>query len=100
MELDPRRVASVPILSGRTEAASHERPDEHRWDVDFSSSDVRRWSQLNATEKAMAVRLLVVHVGSEEHVVVLNVHHIATDGWSNPRVLRDVSVALRGGFTP
>jgi len=28
------------------------------------------------------MRLSVVHVGKEEHIVVLMLHHIATDGWS------------------
>ena len=28
------------------------------------------------------VRLWMVHMALDEHVMVLNVHHIATDGWS------------------
>ena len=49
-----------------------------------------------------SVRLLVVHVGTadEDHMMVLNVHHIATDGWSTEHLLGDVVSAynaLAGG---
>ena len=40
-----------------------------------------------------SVRLLVVHVGSNDHVVVLNVHHMATDGWSTSLLTEDVVLA-------
>jgi amino acid adenylation domain-containing protein len=29
-----------------------------------------------------SVRLLVVHEGADHHIIVINMHHIATDGWS------------------
>ena len=49
-----------------------------------------------------SVRVLVVHLGSggEEHIMVLNVHHIATDGWSTEYLMGDVVSAynaLAGG---
>ena len=39
-----------------------------------------------------SVRLLVVHVGDvgEDHIMVLNVHHIATDGWSTEYLMGDM----------
>ena len=39
------------------------------------------------------MRLLVVHVGVDEHIVVLNAHHIATDGWSWPLLTTDIVAA-------
>jgi NRPS condensation-like uncharacterized protein len=36
----------------------------------------------------------VIHVGGgREHVVVLNVHHIAIDAWSNRLLFRDIGTA-------
>ena len=40
-----------------------------------------------------SVRLVVVHVGDDEHIVMLMVHHIATDGWSDQWVLGDIAKA-------
>ena len=40
-----------------------------------------------------SVRLLVVHIGLDEHIVVLNVHHMATDGWSTAILTTDVVLA-------
>lgn len=37
-----------------------------------------------------SVRLVVVHVGAEEHIVIINMHHIATDWWSTPYWLGDM----------
>lgn len=41
----------------------------------------------------MSMRLLVVHVGIDEHIVVLNIHHIATDAWSFPLLTTDMVTA-------
>ena len=43
-----------------------------------------------------SLRLLVVHVGTsqaDEHAMVLNVHHIATDGWSATLLTEDIVTA-------
>jgi len=62
-------------------------------------SEVEAMQEVNTeTGRAMglevsSVRLAVVHVGSEEHVVVLTVHHIATDGWSTAYLMGDVEAA-------
>ncbi|MFJ7416670.1 amino acid adenylation domain-containing protein [Streptomyces sp. NPDC098077] len=49
----------------------------------------------------LPVRAVLMRMGPEEHVLVLTIHHIATDGWSNRPLLRDIGAAydarLRGG---
>ena len=39
------------------------------------------------------VRLLLAHVGADEHIVALNVHHMATDGWSTSLLTDDIVLA-------
>ena len=36
------------------------------------------------------LRALLLHIGPDEHVLVTTTHHIAADGWSMGRVLRDL----------
>ena len=37
------------------------------------------------------LRTLLVRLGAEEHILLLNLHHIATDGWSTAVLLRDLA---------
>jgi amino acid adenylation domain-containing protein len=37
------------------------------------------------------LRPLLVRLGAETHVLLINTHHIATDGWSNAVLLRDLA---------
>ena len=47
------------------------------------------------------LRALLVRLGAEEHILLLNLHHIATDGWSTAVILRDLaaSYAMALGHT-
>ena len=47
-----------------------------------------------AVEVPVRARLLVLAPG--EHVLVLVLHHIATDGWSAGVLARDLAVGVRG----
>ncbi|MCZ1007002.1 condensation domain-containing protein [Streptomyces lydicus] len=41
----------------------------------------------------LPLRAVLFAVGAEEHVLLLLVHHIATDGWSMPLLVRDLTAA-------
>ena len=48
------------------------------------------------------VRLALLHLGADDHVLLFNVHHIAFDGWSTGVLLRELRVlyAARRAGTP
>ncbi|MFD9700029.1 amino acid adenylation domain-containing protein [Lentzea sp. NPDC059081] len=49
------------------------------------------------------LRVHVLRLGAQDHVVLLALHHIATDGWSTGVLLRDLAEAYRarvGGTAP
>ncbi|MGW6122779.1 non-ribosomal peptide synthase/polyketide synthase [Nocardia sp. NPDC055165] len=46
-----------------------------------------------AVDSEPPVRLHLLHTGTDEHVLVLVLHHIAADGWSVAPLTRDVMVA-------
>ena len=37
------------------------------------------------------LRALLVHLSEDEHILLLNTHHIATDGWSGAVLMRDLT---------
>ncbi|MFD1049639.1 condensation domain-containing protein, partial [Kibdelosporangium lantanae] len=44
-----------------------------------------------ATE--LPIKVTLFQVSTTEHVLLLNIHHIATDGWSNAPLARDLGIA-------
>nr|WP_062333252.1 non-ribosomal peptide synthetase [Herbidospora sakaeratensis] len=51
-------------------------------------------------ERGPVFRARLVRVAAEEHVLVLTVHHIATDGWSSGIVAADLAAAYAGADLP
>jgi amino acid adenylation domain-containing protein len=49
-------------------------------------------------ERDPPLRLVLLHLGSEEHVLLLTLHHIAADGWSMDVLFRELS-ALYAAFS-
>jgi amino acid adenylation domain-containing protein len=47
--------------------------------------------------RAPLLRALLLRLGSEEHLLVLNLHHIVTDGWSLGILLRELSALYAAG---
>ncbi|HEX2081288.1 MAG TPA: amino acid adenylation domain-containing protein, partial [Longimicrobium sp.] len=49
-------------------------------------------------ERGPLARVRLYRIGDGEHVLLINLHHIVTDGWSSGVLLRELS-ALYGAFT-
>ncbi|MEU5693390.1 amino acid adenylation domain-containing protein [Actinosynnema sp. NPDC020468] len=62
------------------------------WTADALAEAVARPFDLAAD---LPLRTHVFRVGPQEHVLLLALHHIATDGWSTGVLLRDLATAYR-----
>ncbi len=78
------RDAEIPL------PVSDLRGDEVRQRID---DEFRRGFDLEA---GPPIRAALLRIGETEHILLLTVHHIASDGWSNAVILEDLSKAYRG----
>jgi len=81
----------VPI----TEVDLRKRPKERRGDevTKLVTDDVRRSFDLT---NGPLIRVMVIHVSDEEHVVVLTTHHIISDQWSYGVIGRELVQCYNG----
>ena len=59
----------------------------------LASEEVLRLFDLN---RGPLLRCTLVRLGDEEHILVLVMHHIASDGWSMGVLFKELAAALRG----
>jgi amino acid adenylation domain-containing protein/FkbH-like protein/non-ribosomal peptide synthase protein (TIGR01720 family) len=64
--------------------------------LEFAKEEARRPFDLTADA---LLRCLVISFGPEDHLLVLNVHHIVSDGWSMSILLRDLADAYAAAST-
>ncbi|WP_112242523.1 non-ribosomal peptide synthetase/MFS transporter [Kribbella monticola] len=83
-------------------------------DIPLPVSDLRGWTDEAIRERiddefrhgfdlaaGPPLRAALLRTGEAEHLLLLTVHHIASDGWSNAVLLEDLSAAYRGdSFDP
>jgi amino acid adenylation domain-containing protein/non-ribosomal peptide synthase protein (TIGR01720 family) len=67
------------------------------------AGELRRWTLAEARrpfdlERGPVLRTVLFRLGSDEHVLLLVLHHIAADGWSADLFLRELG-ALYGAFS-
>ncbi|ARU62956.1 hypothetical protein CBW65_19690 [Tumebacillus avium] len=82
----------------------------HRIDLQVLPSEAReaeltRLAQEEALhsfdlEKGPLLRTVLVQTGAEEHVLLLNLHHIISDGWSIGVLIREISALYAGEELP
>ncbi|RYZ35944.1 MAG: amino acid adenylation domain-containing protein, partial [Myxococcaceae bacterium] len=91
--------ATVPFesvdLTGITETTEREADAKRR-----GLAESRRPFNL---EQGPVIRALLMKLGAEEHVLVVHVHHIVSDGWSLGVLVREMTAlyeAFRQGRTP
>ncbi|RYZ36054.1 MAG: amino acid adenylation domain-containing protein, partial [Myxococcaceae bacterium] len=91
--------ATVPFesvdLTGITDTAERQAEAERR-----GLAESRRPFNL---EQGPVIRALLMKLGAEDHVLVVHVHHIVSDGWSLGVLVREVTAlyeAFRHGQTP
>ncbi|MEU0094128.1 amino acid adenylation domain-containing protein [Kribbella sp. NPDC006257] len=92
---------AYPSIDGTPEAVVLERPEIPLQVTDLRDGDVkgrideefRHGFDLAA---GPPLRAALLRTGETEHILLLTVHHIASDGWSNAVLLEDLSKAYRG----
>ena len=65
----------IPVIEGQTEVGTYIR--EH-FEARFNLSE------------GPLIKVAVLKIGSEDHLVLINMHHIISDGWSMQVLLRDL----------
>ncbi len=64
---------------------------DREWDEDRLSSMIHDYtSEYFDLEAGILIRLRLVELSAEEHVLVLGMHHIISDGWSMELLIRDL----------
>ena len=79
------KISETPEISLRRFAAASEAEA-----FEFANEDARRPFDLTV---GPLLRCLAISLGPEEHLLVLNVHHTVSDGWSMAILLRDLADA-------
>ncbi|WP_050577288.1 non-ribosomal peptide synthetase [Pseudomonas cremoricolorata] len=51
-------------------------------------------------EQAPLIRASLIALAPQRHVLLLNMHHIVSDAWSNPILMRDLAAAYQGQALP
>jgi non-ribosomal peptide synthetase component F/acyl carrier protein len=74
----------LPVLDLRAMAAAEREGEIQR----LSEEEARRVFNLS---KDLMIRTLLLRVSEEEHVLLLTVHHIASDGWSMEILFREIA---------
>ncbi|WP_433331808.1 amino acid adenylation domain-containing protein [Spirillospora sp. CA-294931] len=101
------RHEALRTLVGEVEGRPFQRVVEPRVDVEVVESSEAGLGAVLATvigrpfdlAAEVPLRAAVVRLGADEHVVVLLLHHIATDEWSDGPFLRDLSTAYAERLT-
>ncbi|MCP4661244.1 MAG: AMP-binding protein, partial [bacterium] len=92
MELDPPAVRNLPLVD-LAALALPRRDKELRRLID---DDVRRPFDL---KRGPVIRLTLLRRGDDDHVLVLNVHHIVFDGWSRGVLMRELGTFYQAFHT-
>ncbi|AWV08512.1 non-ribosomal peptide synthetase [Marilutibacter maris] len=89
--------APRPLRIERADLAALAAPERERELASLARAEARRGFDL---ERDPSLRCTLVRLGDEEHALLLTLHHIASDGWSNEVLVREClagySAHLRG----
>jgi amino acid adenylation domain-containing protein len=55
------------------------------------------WARPFDLNAAPPIRILLIRLGDQDHILSMVIHHIATDGWSNEILLRDLTALYADG---
>jgi amino acid adenylation domain-containing protein len=89
--IDPPVVAPFPVL------------DLGSLPMEEREAEARRIARAEALrpfdlERGPLLRLGLLHLGAEEHILLLVVHHLVSDGWSAALFLRELSALYEAGL--
>jgi amino acid adenylation domain-containing protein len=89
--VEPARMWSLRVADHSAQPAEHA--------VRLADGTIHQeWARPFDLSAAPPVRILLIKVAEEHHILSMVIHHIATDGWSNQVLLSDLA-ALYGSAT-